>query len=142
MKRTGSFYSLIVFMVICLVFIGLSLRLEYSDPKLLPILVASIAFILAGIGLRQEMLARDKPETEDREGWRRYMVIGAWIVGFTLAIYMLGFIIASALFLLSYMKSHGARWLVAVTVTILIPASIYSLFELALGVTLYQGVIF
>ncbi|MBA7662014.1 hypothetical protein ES703_70037 [subsurface metagenome] len=79
---------------------------------------------------------------EDREGWRGYMVIEAWLVGFVLAIYLLGFFIAIPLFLLSYTKSHGTRWVVAVTCAILIPVFVYSLFEFTLGVELYRGLLF
>jgi len=63
-------------------------------------------------------------------------------VGFFVAIYLLGFIIAIPLFILAYMKAHGTRWLAAITFAILTPTIIYGIFELALGVVLYRGLLF
>lgn len=153
MKIRSDAYVLIVIMAIMLVVIGSSLRLEYFKPKILPMFIASITFILAGVALRKEILARGKPETtvtggttssreESREGWRGYLVIGAWTVSFVLAVYLLSFIIAIPLFFLSYMKSHGIRWRVAITLAILIPVFIYSLFEIVLRIELYRGLLF
>ena len=153
MKMRGSSYFYIVIMVIMLVIIGLSLRMEYIESKLLPLIIGGLIFVLAAVGLRREILAGDEREatvaggeTTRREeaggGWRGYLYTGAWVVGFFLAIYLLGFIIAIPLFIFSYMKSYGTRWLVAIIFTILTPLLIYGLFELTLHVILYRGLLF
>ena len=140
-------------MAAMLIIIGLSLRMEYFTTKFLPLTIGGIVLIVEGIGLWREISARDRPEatvTEDdtgkreeaREGWHQYLRSGAWVVGFFLAISLLGYLIAIPLFILSYMKSHGIRWGIAIILTILAPLLAYGIFELALGVELYRGLLF
>ena len=152
MKIRDSSYFLMVIMVVMLVVIILSLRMEYFESKLLPLVICGVVFVLASTILWEEMRASYRSsatatgrETAGQEGtrvsWRQYWIAGAWIVGYFLAIYLLGFIIATPLFMLVYMKSHGTRWFVASIFTVLAPLSIYSIFELALNVHLYRGLI-
>ena len=152
MKIKGSSYFLIVIMIVMLVIIGFSLRMEYFESKLLPLVISSAVFVLAAIGLGREIKAGIKGEAtvtggettereESGEGWRGYLLAGAWVAGFLLVIYLLGFLIAIPLFIIAYMKSHGTRWLVASTSAILTTVLIYVLFELGLGVILYRGLL-
>ncbi len=153
MKKKGIIYVYIVIMVFALVILGLSVGAEYFRFKLIPLIVSGFVLILSAIGLRREILARDKSgttatrdETDDgketRESWYRYSLIGAWVVGFLLAIYLLGFITAIPLFLLSYLKTHGAKWRIAITIAVLTTAIIYGVFILGLKVYLYEGLLF
>ncbi len=152
MKIKGSSYFLIVIIIVMLVIIGFSLRMEYFESKLLPLVISSAVFVLAVIGLGREIkagirggvTATDGKMTEKEEpweGWRGYLIAGAWVTGFLLIIYLLGFLVAIPSFIIAYMKSHGTRWLVAITSAILTTVLIYVLFELALGVILYRGLI-
>ncbi len=154
MKLNGNSYFLIVIMVLMLVFIGLSLQMESIKIKVLPLAIGSIVFVLAAIILSREILTSDKPVAEastisgtegrekDEKGIIGYLPIGAWVVGFFLAIYLLGFIIAIPLFVLAYMKLHGIKWLLTVISTIFVPLIVYSIFELALRIELYRGLVF
>ncbi len=150
--RTDSYFFIII-MIITLAVIGWSLKMEYFMSKLLPIIVSSSIFVLAAIGLTREILANDElgsAVTEDetgvgeetRQGWRAYLRSVGWVLGFFLAIYLLGFIIAVTLLVITYMKSHGVRWLGTIVSTVLAPLFIYGIFELGLKVTLYRGLIF
>ncbi len=152
MKIRGGSYFLIVIMVIALTVIGSSLAMEYFKSKFLPLLISSIVFVLTSIALRKEISARNGPETTATEGqvskggkrggvWRGYLITGAWIVGFFLTIYLLGFTIAIALFLLTYLKSHGIKWLTTIIVTVLTPALIYVTFGILLRLDLNQGLL-
>lgn len=146
-KISGSAYFYIVIMVLTLVIIGLSLGMKYFDSKLLPLIIGGAVFVLAAIGLMLETKARDKQRGEKtrsaatREGWRGYWFAGAWVVGLFLAIGLLGFIIAIPLYILAYMKSHDTRWLTAIAFAILTSLFIYGIFELALRIPLYRGLL-
>ena len=150
MKIRSDAYSYIAVMAIMLVFIGLSLGMEYFSAKVIPLIIAGISFSLAAIGLAREIWGKAGPgiinETgggaEATESWSQYLAIGTWGAGFFLAIYLLGFFIAIALFILSSMKFRGTRWWVAVIFTIITPAFIYGLFELTLQIELYRGLLF
>lgn len=152
MKMSGNSYFLMIIMVIMLVVIGLSLGMENIKTKFLPLLIGGTVFVLAAIGLMKEMRAQRKPVArvtrdktggmeEDRKGILGYLPIGAWVVGFFLAIYLVGFITAIPLFVLAYMKSHGIRWLVAITSTAVTTAIVYGVFQLALRIDLHPGLI-
>ena len=141
-KLSGNSYSLIVVMAVMLVVLGLSLRLEHAAARMLPLLMSSIVFILAAIELRREIAARGDTEENSKIEGRKYLPIAAWILGFSLAIYLVGFIIAIPLFVGCYMKQHGSRWLMAITSAVVYTAIIYSVFELALRVDLYKGLLF
>ena len=151
MKMRGSSYFYIVIMVVMLIAIGLSLNMEHIESKLLPLLIGGTVFVLATIGLVREILSGEEHkatgiEADGKEkevaGWRGYLRPGAWVVGFFLAIYLLGFIVAIPLFILAFIKSHGARWLSAIISAVITSALIYVIFELGLRVILYRGLLF
>lgn len=155
MKLRVNFYFLIILMASMLVIIGLSLTMAAFKSKLLPIMISSTVLVLAAIGLKQEISARDKPESataadkeeesgaEDTEkGLRSYLPVWAWLIGFALAIYLLGFLVAMPLFVLAYMKKNGIGWLMAIISAILTSVFVYGVFELALSVELYRGLLF
>ncbi|MFC2002830.1 tripartite tricarboxylate transporter TctB family protein [Chloroflexota bacterium] len=153
MKLRGDSYVLIAIMVISLVIIGFSLRMEYFATKLVPVVIGSAVFILAAIGLWRESSAGRKLRAtviEDETGseeqatgvGHRYLINGAWLVGFVLAIYLLGSVIAISLFVLFYMKWLGTRWFVAITSAVITTAIMYGGFEFAVNIELYRGLIF
>ena len=149
-KLRGSAYSLIVIMAVMLVVIGMSLQFDYFASRLLPILVAGIVFIIAGTQLVKEIVTKtdiiktgdgdDISLEEDTKVDRRSLLrVAAWITGFTAAIYLVGFIISIPLFVLFYMKKHGARWLTSAITAVVFTMIIYAVFEIALGVNLHPG---
>ena len=150
-KLTANSYVLIAIMVIMLIVIIASLGM-HPKSQFLPLLLGSVTFILAAIELGKGFLARDgsgvnetKDETsggqESRLTWHGYLLSGAWLVGFVLVFYLLGFLIATPLFILLFMKTHGVKWLKSITFAIVIPAMIYLVFQLALNVDLHPGLL-
>lgn len=151
MKLKGNSYVLIAIMVIMLFVVLWSLfGMEDFASKLLPLIFGSLVLILAAILLRKEMQAAKeqettvaKEETSSSEAtvvsWRRYLANFAWIIGFTLGIFLLGFLITIPLFILAYMKWLGTSWRTAVISAVLTTAVAYFGFERALQVDLYPG---
>ncbi|MFC2008328.1 tripartite tricarboxylate transporter TctB family protein [Chloroflexota bacterium] len=154
MKVKPSSYSLVAVMVICLLFIGLSLPMEYLTSKLLPLIFGSVGFLLAAIELGKDLTAKGKPASEVptgdeadamaevKVGVSSYLGAVAWIVGFFLGILLLGFVIAIPLFIFSYMVTRGTRWFVALIFAVTTPALIYLVIDAVPGADLYQGLAF
>ena len=154
MKLKPSSYALIAIIIIALAFIISSLRLEYFESKLLPLLFGGAVLILAAVELVQELGARAKVGSqvtageegdatgEAVVGARNYLIAGGWIVGFFLGILMFGFVIGIFLFVFSYMKTHGTRWVVAALFAVVSTAVLYGGFDYLLGVDLYPGLVF
>ncbi len=151
-KMSASSYSLIVIMAIALVVIVLSLGMPFSS-RLLPLVSGIAIFLLSAIKLRQEFSSRDRTgeavaedEVEKREASkatrRGSLLAFTWLIGFVLALYLLGFLVAIPLFIFSYMKSHGTRWRTSIIFTIVILAVVYFGFERGLDITLYRGLLF
>ncbi len=149
MKLKGISYVYMVIMVLMMVVIVASIRMPYFQPKILPLIISSCVFVLAGIGLIRG--TKDKPaagiaegeavEEDAKAGWSGYLVYGAWVAGLYLAILLFGFLIAIPVFLFAYTKSHGGSWLSVIICTIAVPVFIYGIFEFALGLDLYRGLI-
>ena len=148
-KVRGDAYHYLAIMVITAGFIGAALGMPFL-AKVVPLAVAGITFSLAAVGMAREIWGKARPEAdvavlgveETTGSLRQYLVIGALGVGFLLAVYLLGLLIASALFTLSAMKLLGIKWWVAILFTIVTPAIIYGLIELALRIELYRGLLF
>lgn len=150
-KVKGSSYFLLVIMAVMLLVVGSSLRMVYFKSKLLPIVVGSIVFILAAVELRKEACAvADLTSTGvgaavTGEAQRRrlaYYSTAAWVLSFLVAIYLIGFLIAIPLFIVFYMKSHQLRWTTSVVFAVVTWAFVYGVFELAVGIELYRGLLF
>ena len=152
MKMRKDTYVYIGVMVLMLVIIGNALTMVYLSSKLLPLIISGTVFVLAAIQLSRELLAKNKPKAtvteetmgggEKKETWYGYSLISIYVIGFFLTIYLLNFIIAIPLFALVYMKKYGTRWRVAIISAVVITVLIYVIFEFALDLNLYQGLLF
>ncbi len=91
---------------------------------------------------RQEGNPAEQGATGSRAVWRGHALIIAWMTGFLLMIYIVGFILAIPLFLFLYLKLHGSGWLRSLGLAAGMVIVIYSLFTLAMKMHFYPGVLF
>ena len=151
-KLPGSSYSVILVAIAMLVVIGSALRLESFASKLLPLIIGSMVFLLAIIGLAREIrvgyslkgtaVSASEGGTGEKKkntGVLEYSGISAWILGYSLSIYLLGFLIATLVFVGAYMKRHGSNWFETVMTAVIFTAIIYAVFDLAFNTDLYKG---
>ena len=148
MRQKPEAYFLIFILLVSLALIIRSIAFPYLESKLLPLIVGGIVFVLTAVALIMELRAKEKPKRV-REPWegeelelRQYGWTGAWLGGYALAIYLLGFVIATPAFVLSYLKLHGTGWLKTIIITVVTTAFVYGVFELILRITLYRGLLF
>ena len=98
MKTSENISSYIICIVIALVFGIISLTYEYIAAKIVPLIVCSVVILLSSIGLTGEILKRKKTaganqtqsenENEVEPSWRRYAIVGAWLIGLFLIIFL------------------------------------------------------
>ncbi|OGP63254.1 MAG: hypothetical protein A2169_08420 [Deltaproteobacteria bacterium RBG_13_47_9] len=149
-KLSGSSYSLIVVIVMMLIIMSLSLGLQYFATKLLPLLIGSMVLILAVIALARDMKAGHSLKvttaaTETDAAGKtsveasQYLRIAAWILGFSVAIYVVGFLIAIALFVGAYIKRHASNWPATIITAVIFTGIIHIVFNFALKADLYKG---
>jgi hypothetical protein len=114
--------------------------------------LSGLIFILGVIELRAGIFEGDGgaatatgemeiEKNESRKILRGYLLTGAWVGGFLVAIFLLGFLIAIPLFTLFYMKLHGSTWLGAIILTIFVLGFMYAISEPLAGIKLYRGLL-
>jgi TctA family transporter len=87
--------------------------------------------------------APEEPEIEPIIERQRTFAIGCWIVGFFIAIFVLGFIPASAIATFLYLKfGAGERWPVTLAITVGCWLFFFALFDYALQMPFPQGALF
>ena len=149
-KLNGTAFVYTGVIVVASVFIIGALLMEELSNKLLPLLIAVPVLALAAVGLVREILASDRTE-KTGEGAvetkalqppvRGYLIVAGWIIGFFVAMYLFGLLIASFLFVLSYMRTHSIKWLTAAISAVLVPAAVWATFSFALDILLPQGLL-
>ena len=154
MKPKANIYLYLAIITIMLFAILWSLlAMEDLESKLLPLMIGSVVFLLTAAGLLNEIRARRKQReaatakekgenVAAQEPLRHSLVNLGWVVAFLLGIYLLGYVVAIAIFVLAYMKRLGTRWHIAVIWAILAAAFIYTGFEFGLQIPLYRGLLF
>ena len=150
-KREIYIYVGVIF--IMLIYVSMSLMMEYLGSKLLPLIISTSAIVLAGIGIAKNTAGINSKKTiviqnggtnekESRESWRRYFFTFYWLIGLLVAVYFIGFTISVPLFIFCYMKGHRTRWKTAIISAILVGGIIYGVFGLLLGINMLEGIIF
>lgn len=146
MRLEIIFCSAALSILIILVFVSFG----YSTiARLLPLIVIIPTAILLGIQVirevskkaRQKVLPEEK-EMADKGIPHRYLRAPIWIGSLVISIYLLGYLVGTALFSFLYLKLHGAKWLTTISYVLGVIALIYGCFELALKMPLYEGVVF
>jgi peptidoglycan/LPS O-acetylase OafA/YrhL len=155
MKRlSGSSYSLIVVLVVTILFMVMSLELASFGSRFLPLVIGSIVLILAGVALAREIRTLPSQEANSdascesgkggnvKDEAKGYLRAGVWVVGLALAIYLIGFTIATFVVVGLYMKVRGSKWYLALITAVLYTGIIYAMFNIWLKADLYSGEVF
>jgi TctA family transporter len=126
--RAGLFPWVIGFPVLALTLVQLVLDLLGRGPKK---------------QAQEEMIAEAAPKLPLDVVYRRTMTIASWIVGFFLAIWLLGFSWALPVTTLLYLKLAGKeKWPITLAFTLISWAVFYFLFEYLLHVPFPEGQLF
>jgi hypothetical protein len=152
MRKKGSLFIAIFFLLLGIFGVVESLTFHYWESTVLPLAVSCIISIFAAIEVGKEIRRRDKREgtiekkggEENQDGleMRRFGLAFGWVAGFSLAIALFGFYIAIPVFTLAYLKWRGRSWLAAAVFAVAMVAFIYGTFELGLKAPLFGGLIF
>lgn len=144
------YFLFLMFLLALFIFIN-SLSFPYRDARLVPVLASTVimAMMLIEIirkfrGQVKVLPGEEKAEAgnKDKGEWSKLARLMGWVGGLLVGIYVLGFMFAIPLFLLAYLKSQGRSWLIAVTFSVSITATIYVIFVIAAGIMFPAGLIF
>ncbi len=117
------------------------------EARLFPWVIGIPATIMmVFLTLKEFRLARktagEVSHTQERGNYRAYALITAWMVGFLIMIYVLGFVIGIPLFVFLYLKTHKLSWLKSLSLAVGLIIAIYGIFSLGMDLRLYPGLIF
>ena len=147
MKIKPSSWFLIAILFVMVAVVVNSLTFKHFESAFLPLVLAGSIILLGAIELWRELSKGNETEQGDekaplmRKGTGFYPLMG-WIVGFAVAIYVLGYLIAIALFLISFLLSEKFGWAKTIIIALATTATIYVLFEVLLRSGLWKGLIF
>jgi putative tricarboxylic transport membrane protein len=144
-KPVSYFLGFLIIMAV--VFLLQSLTFGPLEAKVTGIFASTVMIVLGILQLIKE--TGKPPETEEqlqKKGeiaifLRKAGTLALWIGGFTLAIYLLGFLISVPVFIFSYLKSRHTGWVVSIIPALATTAIIYGLFEAFLLRPLWKGLI-
>lgn len=161
MKRVNK--PSIAFIGLLLVFVLVICVTSYSyrpKERLVPLLVGIATLITSLLVLVDEihpirLLSRLKIDLmgaaggpllgkpEEHRTTVQLLHIIAWMMGFLILIFLVGFYMGIALFCLTFLKIQGKiGWLKAALITAILWCSIFAIFDLTMELHMFQGVLF
>ena len=118
-------------------------------PKLMSIIliVLSLTMVLVNVFKRSPKPytndAAGQPDETGEKSWIRLLLIIVLSVAYFFGLNTLGFLIASALYMLLFLLILGTRkWYVLVSLTAAIPISVYVIFKILLSIPLPRGILY
>ncbi len=91
--------------------------------------------------LREGTQEEEHSPEKESEPWA-YALIIAWMVGFLIMIYVLGFLVGIPLFVFLYLKTHALGWLRSFGLAAGLIIVIYLIFSMGMDIRLHPGLIF
>ena len=125
--------------------------MPYIQSKILPLVLSGSILILAAAGLwkdtrRKDMAATAVPDVEKgnelKLNWQGYLGVVGWTAGFSLSIFLLGFLVSMPVYIFLYMKTHNISWFISTLSATLATAIVFLGFQTLLRVELYPGLLF
>lgn len=92
---------------------------------------------------RTEETGAVDPEELATAPWPRAAVICAWLLGFFIVVFFIGFYPSMFLFTLGFLKLEGkTSWLAALAMAVCVTATLYGSFDYLMGQELFEGILF
>ncbi len=139
----------LIFAVVLLLVAVILLKATIAYPlrsRLFPLIALGTALILLIIQIIREVSAlKEKEPTEeirDRNFRSKNLAIWGWLTGTLIMLWILGFMGTVVLLPFLYLRFHREGWLISISLPLGCGIFFYTLFDLALGMPLYPGILF
>ena len=144
----------LIFLLITMIAAG-SLTLSYpAGARFFPLIVIGICIFLLIGELAKEFIAARKftpdvglnGETQHvqstEETLVKFLITVAWIAGLALMIWLFGYVVALPLYTFIYIRMHGQKLRLAISLSIAMLLIVYIGFNYLLKIPLYEGLMF
>jgi hypothetical protein len=149
MRMKASSYFAVFILILMMVATASLLPMRNLEDKALPLVVAGGIVILTAVQLWRELhIKKDQHEVPEEKqansgnNSRRLLISIGWVIGATLGVYLLGYLVGIVLFMFSFLRLNGQRWQTSASITAIVIALAYGIFEFVLGYELYRGLIY
>ena len=117
-------------------------RLSYpAEAASMPLVVGGCGAALSLLQLIRELRA-SRGAYEEQINLRKDVPIYLWVWAFVIAIVAFGFVIAAPVMLFAYLRLRSREpWWLSITLAAAVVGLLYGLFETALGVPLFEGLL-
>ena len=147
----------IIFLTFLLIIMIAAAFLTLSYPagaRLFPLIVISICMFLLIGELTKELIAARKltpdggmnGETSHEQATEgaqlKFLITLAWIAGLALMIWLFGYVVALPLYTFVYIRMHGQKFRLAISLSIAMFLIVYIGFNYLLKIPLYEGLLF
>jgi hypothetical protein len=151
-KLSATSYFLIFLIISMAVFFVTSINYDELQVKLMPLLTSGFTILLSLIALVQDVRSESKdtmPTDEEGdviEDERKLTPLSAyfkalgWFIALIVAVYFVGFLVATPLWMVAYLSKTGTQWWKAALYGVVLTVIIYAVFTAALRIELYRGV--
>jgi len=151
--KPSSYFLLFIFLLaiaaVGFVFQARGLRPDYTfKARFLPLVVASILTVIAGASLFRELRRGKTTEqspasetTAEAASEKLALVTGAWLVGYMVLAFLIGFLLSTLIWITAYLRTHNYGWIRSLAISLGMMIFLYVVFDLVFGITLYQGVL-
>jgi len=158
--RKGSFLFSVLLLVIVLTFVLFSIGYD-AEARLIPLIIGvpSLALaillvlseryprLLALFKVSQDSVVRGAPSelasSETAVGGRKVLTFLAWIVGFVILVFLVGFLITTPVFIFLFLKIRGRiGWFRTLVMSIVVGGFIYGVFEILMRGDMFKGILF
>lgn len=158
----GSFIFSALILIFTLVFVFMSLG--YSrDARVVPFglgIAIALMTIFVLVGERYPILLRrfggiledlekkqagaeSRPEpARPQQTGKKFLIICAWIFGFYLLVFLVGFLIAIPVFIIAFLKARRISWITTIIITVLVSAFAWGGFQIGMRADFFEGIIF
>jgi hypothetical protein len=128
--------------IFVVIFGGAAVWAKVSYPPeaaLMPVIIGGVGAALSLLQLIMELRA-SRVVHEEQINLAKDLPIYLWVWAFTLAIVAFGFVLAAPVMLFAYLRWRSAEsWWLCLLLPAVVLAILYGLFEIALGVQLFEG---
>jgi hypothetical protein len=113
-----------------------------ADAASMPLIIGGVGAALSLLQLIVELHASRSPAYEEQINLRKDIPIYLWVWAFVIAIVAFGFVLAAPVMLFAYLRFRSREpWWLCLVLTASVLALLYGLFEKALGVALFEGLL-
>jgi hypothetical protein len=118
-------------------------KLNYpAEAASMPLFIGGIGAALSLLQLIVELRASRSAAHEEQIDLRKDLPIYLWVWGFVGAVVAFGFVLAAPVMLFAYLRWRSREsWWLSLVLTAAVFGILYGLFETALGVPLFEGLV-